>query len=176
MIANFFGERVTDPEFWLKVGVETLTLFALITGTAGLIIPVFPGLVINWLAVLFYGLVSGFGVKGWIIFILVTILMIAGNVSDNIMMGSKARESGAAWLSIGTGYAASLVFSLILSPIAGLMAAPAGVFLVEFIRRREWRDALRVARSLMVGWGWSIGIRIFIGLLMIGLWMIWAWV
>jgi len=166
---------VTGLEYWLQVGVETLTLFVLIVGTTGLIIPVFPGLVINWLAVLIYGLVSGFGVKGWIIFTLVTILMIVGNISDNIMMGRKARESGAAWLSIMAGYAASLVISLFLSPIAGLAAAPVGVFLVEFIRRKEWRTALRVAWSLMVGWGWSIGIRITIGVLMIGLWMIWAW-
>ena len=100
-----------DLEFWLYVGVQTLTLFALIVGTVGLIVPVFPGLVINWLVMLIYGTVSGFGVKGWIIFILVTILAIVGNVSDNIMMGKKARESGASWLAIGTGYVASLVFS-----------------------------------------------------------------
>ena len=165
----------TDLEFWLKVGIETLTLFALIVGTAGLIVPVFPGLVINWLVVLIYGVVSGFGVKGWIIFILVTILMIVGNTIDNIMMGKKARESGASWFSIGTGYVASLVLSLILSPIAGLVAAPVGVFVVEFIRRKKWREALTVVWSLMIGWGWSIVIRITIGLVMIGLWMIWAW-
>ncbi len=165
----------TDLEFWLKVGIETLTLFALIVGTAGLIVPVFPGLVVNWLAILVYGVVSGFGIKGWIIFTLVTILMIVGNVSDNIMMGKKARESGASWLSIGTGYAASLVVSIILSPVAGLVAAPVGVFLVEFIRLRKWREALNVAWSLMLGWGWSIVLRITIGVLMIGLWMIWAW-
>lgn len=165
----------TDLEFWLKVGIETLTLFVLIVGTAGLIVPVFPGLVVNWLAILVYGLVSGFGVKGWIVFILVTLLMIVGNVSDNIMMGKKARESGASWLSIGAGYVASLVISLILSPVAGLAAAPAGVFLVEFVRLRKWREALNVAWSLMIGWGWSIGIRITIGVIMIGLWMIWAW-
>ena len=165
----------TDLEFWLRVGVETLTLFTLIIGTAGLIVPVFPGLVINWVAILIYGVLSGFGIKGWIIFVLVTILMMVGNVIDNILMGKKARESGASWLSIGTGYAASLVVSLTFSPIAGLAAAPVGVFLVEFIRRRKWREALSVSWSLMVGWGWSIGIRIAIGLAMIGLWMIWAW-
>jgi uncharacterized protein YqgC (DUF456 family) len=165
----------TDLEFWLKVGIETLTLFALIVGTAGLIIPVFPGLVINWVAILIYGIVSGFGIKGWIIFILVTILMIVGNVIDNVLMGKKARESGASWLSIGTGYIASILVSLILSPIAGLAAAPVGVFLVEFIRRKEWRKALHVSWSLMVGWGWSIAIRITIGIVMIGLWMIWTW-
>jgi len=165
----------TDLDFWLRVGVETLTLFTLIIGTAGLIVPVFPGLVINWVAIFIYGLLSGFGVKGWIIFVLVTILMIIGNVIDNILMGKKALESGASWFSIGTGYAASLVVSLIFSPIAGLVAAPAGVFLVEFIRRKKWREALSVSWSLMVGWGWSIGIRITIGIAMIGLWMIWAW-
>ena len=165
----------TDLEFWLRVGVETLTLFTLIIGTAGLIVPVFPGLVINWVAILIYGVLSGFGIKGWIIFVLVTILMIVGNVIDNILMGKKARESGASWLSIGTGYVASLVVSLTFSPIAGLAAAPVGVFLVEFIRRRKWREALSVCWSLMVGWGWSIGIRITIGVAMIGLWMIWAW-
>jgi uncharacterized protein YqgC (DUF456 family) len=165
----------TDFEFWLKVGIETLTLFVLIIGTAGLIVPVFPGLVINWIAILVYGIVSGFGIKGWIIFVLVTTLMIVGNTIDNIMMGKKARESGASWFSIGTGYLASLIISLIFTPIAGLAAAPAGVFLAEFIRRRRWREALIVAWSLMVGWGWSIAIRITIGIIMTGLWMTWAW-
>ena len=164
-----------DLEFWLRVGVETLTLTALIIGTAGLIIPVFPGLVINWIAILFYGLVSGFGIKGWIIFSLVTILMIVGNVIDNVMMGKKAHESGASWLSISFAYAISLVVSVLLTPIAGLAAAPISVFLVEFIRRKKWREALKVAWSLMLGWGWSIGIRILIGVVMILLWMIWAW-
>ena len=165
----------TDLEFWLRVGVETLTLTALIIGTAGLIIPVFPGLVVNWIAILFYGLVSGFGIKGWIIFSLVTILMIVGNVIDNVMMGKKAHESGASWLSISFAYAISLVVSVLLTPIAGLAAAPISVFLVEFIRRKKWREALKVAWSLMLGWGWSIGIRILIGVVMILLWMIWAW-
>jgi len=164
-----------DLEFWLRVGVETLTLFALIIGTAGLIVPVFPGLVVNWVAILIYGIISGFGIKGWIIFVLVTILMIVGNVVDNIMMGGKARESGASWFSIGTGYVASLIVSFFFTPVAGLVTAPVSVFLVEFIRLKKWREALNVAWSLMVGWGWSIGIRITIGVAMIGLWMIWAW-
>ena len=165
----------TDLEFWLRVGIETLTLFALIVDTAGLIVPVFPGLLVNWIAILIYGIVSGFGVKGWIVFVLVTILMIIGNTIDNIMMGKKAHESGASWYSIGIGYAASLIVSFFFTPMIGLVAAPLSVFLVEFIRRRKWREALHVAWSLMVGWGWSIAIRITIGVVMIGLWMLWAW-
>lgn len=162
-------------EFWFQIFTETLILFLLIVGTAGLIIPVFPGLIINWLALAFYGVVTGFDTKGWIIFVLATILMIFGNVIDNIMMGKKARESGASWFSIGTGYVASIGVSLVFSPVVGLATAPASVFLVELIRLKSLRKAFKVAWSLMVGWGWSIAIRITIGVVMIGLWMIWAW-
>lgn len=165
----------TDLEFWLRVGVESLTLSLLIAGTVGLIIPVFPGLLINWVAILIFGLVTGFNVKGWIIFVLVTILMIVGNTLDNILMSKKARDSGASWLSIGLGYAASLTVSFVFSPLIGLAAAPVGVFIFEFLRRRKFREALSVVWALMVGWGWSIAIRVFIGGLMVGLWMIWAW-
>lgn len=166
----------TNPEFWLRVGFETAILFILLVSTAGLVIPVYPGLVVNWLAILIYGSFSGFGTLGWIIFIVVTILMIVGNVSDNIMMSKKARESGSSWISIGVSYVGSLVVSFSLSPIAGLVVAPLSIFLIEFIRRREFRKALHVSWSLMVGWSWSIAIRITIGVVMIGLWMIWAWV
>jgi uncharacterized protein YqgC (DUF456 family) len=43
---------------FLQVAVETFTLFALFVGLAGLIIPVFPGLVIMWLATLVYALIQ----------------------------------------------------------------------------------------------------------------------
>jgi hypothetical protein len=28
----------------------------------------------------------------------------------------------------------------------------------------------------MIGWGWAFGVRFLIGLVMIGFWMLWAWV
>jgi hypothetical protein len=37
----------TGLEFWLRAGVETLTMFFLAIGAAGLIVPIFPGFV-NW--------------------------------------------------------------------------------------------------------------------------------
>ena len=90
-------------------------------------------------------------------------------------MGKKARERGDSWFSIGTGYIASIGISIFFTPLTGLAAAPVSVFLIELIRQRKIGKALRVAWSLMVGWGWSIAIRITIGVVMIGLWMIWAW-
>jgi len=50
---------------WLETSVTVLTFIAMLTGLLGLIVPVFPGLVIIWLAAIAYGFVNGFGTLGW---------------------------------------------------------------------------------------------------------------
>jgi uncharacterized protein YqgC (DUF456 family) len=67
--------------------LKTLTLTVMVIGLFGLAVPIVPGLVIMWLGALGYGLFAGFGVLGWIMFALITILMIVGSVVDNILMG-----------------------------------------------------------------------------------------
>ena len=163
---------------WPLVGVfliQWLTLTFMLVGLVGLIVPVFPGLAVIWLAALIYGIAAGFGIKGWIIFILISILALAGGIVDNIFMGAKARESGAAWISIWVSYAAGIIFSLIFTPLIGLLAAPAGLFISELIHRKDWRPALKTVRAMLIGWGWSFVVRLIIGIAMTGLWMVWAW-
>ncbi len=94
--------------------IQWLTLTFMLIGLVGLIVPVFPGLIVIWLAALIYGIAArGFDTKGWIIFILITILALAGNIVDNIFMGAKARQSGAAWISVWISYTAGIIFSLV---------------------------------------------------------------
>ncbi|RME88452.1 MAG: DUF456 domain-containing protein [Anaerolineae bacterium] len=166
----------TDLQFWLQVTVETLTLLIMLVGLIGLVIPIFPGLVVIWLASLGYGLATGFTTRGWVIFALLTLLMLAGNVVDNVLMGAKARQGGASWLSIALGLIGGIVGSLLFPPLGGILGAPLVLFLAEFIRQRQAPKALRSVGALMIGWGWSFIIRFIIGLLMTGLWMFWAWV
>ena len=156
--------------------IQWLTLTFMLIGLVGLIVPVFPGLVVIWLAALIYGITAGgFDTKGWILFILISVLALAGNVVDNIFMGAKARQSGANWASIWVSYAAGIIFSLAFTPLIGLVATPLGLFISEFIHRKNWRYALDTVRALLVGWGWSFIARLVIGILMTGLWMVWAW-
>ena len=156
--------------------IQWLTLTFMLIGLIGLIVPIFPGLVVIWLAALIYGIAGGgFDTKGWIIFIVISILALIGGIVDNIFMGAKAHESGAAWISIWVSYAAGIVFSLIFTPLIGLIAAPAGLFVSELIYRKDWWPALKTVRAMLIGWGWSFVVRLIIGIAMIGLWMIWAW-
>ena len=170
------------PEFelFLQVILETLTLLALIVGLLGLIVPVFPGLVIMWLGTLVYALLqnaAGDMTGGkWFLFAVITLLMITGSIADNLIIARKMRDKYVPWSSILFAFAASLVASLFFTPLIGLVAAPAGLFLAESRRLKDRDAAVDSTKAYMIGWGWAFGARFLIGLMMIGLWMIWAWV
>jgi uncharacterized protein YqgC (DUF456 family) len=159
---------------FLDVSLVGLTIFVMLVGLFGLVIPIFPGTVVIWLAALGYGVVGGFGTLGVIMFILITLLMIAGAVSDNVFMGAKAREAGASWWSIGVGLVAGVVGTLIFPPIGGLITAPAGILLTEYYREKDLEKAVQATRGLALGCGWGFVVRFVMGVFMIGLWGVWA--
>lgn len=159
---------------WVDALVFWLTLTFMLVGLIGLIIPIFPGITVIWLAALIYGIVTGFDILGIIMFLLISLGLLAGVSVDNILMGAGARQGGASWWTVGIGIVAGLAGTILLPPLGGFIAAPAAVFLVEFWRNKEWRSAWRATRGLALGWGLSFLVRVGIGALMIALWLIWA--
>lgn len=160
---------------WLETTIIVLTVLTMLVGLFGLIIPIFPGNVVMWLAALVYGLVFGFGRLGGIIFTIITILMLIAVAADNVLMGAKAREKGADWGSIVLALIAGVVGTMIFPPIGGLIAAPLVLYLAELQRRRDAEEAKTVVKALLTGWGLAFIVRFGIGVVMFGLWGIWAY-
>ncbi|MEW5830118.1 MAG: DUF456 domain-containing protein [Chloroflexota bacterium] len=159
---------------WLEVSIQLLTALFMLIGLVGLVVPIFPGLVIIWLAALIYGLLTGFSTLAWVMFAIITVLMIIGNVADNLMMGKKALDNGAAWSSIAIGYVAGFAASIFLTPLAGLAAAPLALFGAEYVRLKDRDKAFETTKAMMIGLGWAFVVRFCLGLVMIILWSIWA--
>ena len=163
---------------WIVL-VDILTLAILVVGLVGLIMPVFPGLVIMWLATLVYAFLQGAAGRmtgwDWFLFALITILMLVGSVVDNIIIARKMRDHFIPWSSILFAFAVSIVASLFFTPIIGLAAAPVTLFLAEMRRLNNRDEAIASTKAYMVGWGWAFGARVLIGIIMIGFWMVWAW-
>jgi uncharacterized protein len=162
---------------WNDVGLivlQVIVLFTMVIGLLGLSLPGVPGLTIVWVAALVYGLIDGFNWASGILFAFITILMIFGNLVDNLFMGAGARVTGASWLAIGVAMVAGIAGTLLLPPIGGLIFALVGVFLVEIIRLKEWKKAIESVKGMALGCGWSFVARFVIGLMMIAWWLIWA--
>ncbi len=159
---------------WLHALTLTLVLATMLVGLLGLIIPIFPGIAVIWLAALVFGLVNGFNTLAWVLFALISVLAIIGVTIDNVLMNAKAHKEGAAWTSLALGWVGGILGTIFLPPFGGLVAAPLVVLLVEYLRQRDIHRALLTLRGLLIGWGASFVVRFFIGLSMIGLWVIWA--
>ena len=173
---------MTDPEFW-KMYFETLlkvlTFLTLLTGLLGLVIPIFPGLIVMWIGTLVYAIIQSSNGNmtwvGWLIFALITILMIAGNVVDNIIIAKHMRDKDVPWSSIILSFAAGIIVSLFFTPIAGVVASPVGLFLAEWRRVKDKQIAFDNTKAWLTGWGWSFLAVFGIGVVMILLWALWAW-
>jgi uncharacterized protein YqgC (DUF456 family) len=160
---------------WLNISIFGLTQLFMLVGLLGLIVPVFPGIVIIWLAALGYGVITGFSGLGIAIFVVLTILMIAGTTIDNVLMGAGARKGGASWLSIGVALIAGVLGTLLWPPIGGIIAAPLSVLLLEYLRTKDLGKSWLALRGLAAGWGLSFIVRFGIGLVMMALWWLWVW-
>lgn len=160
---------------WLRASVLVITQVVMLFGLIGLILPIYPGTVIIWLAALGYGLIDGFSTLGWILFGVITVLMLISTVVDNLLMGVGARQGGASWYSILVALLAGVLGTVLFPPIGGLIAAPLAVFGLEYLRRGDRQQAWQALRGLATGWGLSFVARFLIGLTMIGLWWLWVW-
>jgi uncharacterized protein YqgC (DUF456 family) len=162
-------------EPWLNISIFGITMLVMLIGLVGLVIPLFPGIVVIWLGALGYGILAGFNTVGIVFFVLITLLMLVGVTIDNVLMGVGARRGGASWVSIGLGLVAGIIGTLLVPPIGGLIAAPLAVFLVEYLRVGDWAKVIAAVRGLATGWGLSFLARFGIGLLMFVLWGFWVW-
>lgn len=159
---------------WVYTVAFWIALVIMLVGLLGLVIPIFPGIIVIWLAALAYGLVTGFYPLAWILFAVITVLFLVGVTIDNILMNAKARQAGAAWSSLILGIIAGILGTILLPPFGGIIATPLVVLLLEYLRRRNLQQAWIALRGLLIGWGASFMVRFFIGLVMINLWLVWA--
>jgi len=161
---------------WLRISIFGLTQLIMLIGLFGLFVPIFPGILIIWLASLGYGIVTGFNAWAIFFFVLITLLMIAGTTVDNLLMGAGARKGGASWLAIGVALVAGIVGTILLPPFGGLIAAPLGILLLEVWRTRNFKQAWNALFGMAAGWGLSIFARFAIGFVMMAVWWLWVWV
>jgi hypothetical protein len=160
---------------WLQLSVFGVTQFFMLIGLFGSVFPVFPGIFIMWLAALGYGIVTKFNTLGLVVFIIMTLLMIAAGVVDNLLMAAGTRKGGTAWGTVAVAVIAGVVGTILFPPLGGLIAAPLAVLLLEYYRLRDLQLAMAALRGLATGRGLSFIARFGIGLAMMVLWWFWVW-
>lgn len=160
---------------WLDLTLRVGILIVLLVSWAAMVIPAFPAPAVMWVFTLIYGLLKGFGSGGVIYFIVITLLTIFALLVDNLLMLGGARQAGARWSSLFVAFVAGTFGSLLLTPLLGIPITILALFLVEYARQKDSDQAWRATKSMIFGWGTSVVVRLLLGLAMLILWAMWAW-
>ena len=67
-------KRDMEPE--LELLFSLIILAGMLVTLCGVLVPVFPALVVIWLLALLYGIISGFGTLGTVLFVVITVLLV----------------------------------------------------------------------------------------------------
>ncbi len=159
---------------WLNLSLNIFVYLIMAVGLFGMVLPIYPGVVIIWAAVLIHGVLTSFATLEIWVLAVISLLMIGGSLVDNFLMGGKARQAGASWISIGGALLGGLIGTFAFPPLGGIIAAPTLLFLLEFARIRDSNQAWTTTKGLLSGWGLSFVARFMIGLVMIAIWAIWG--
>lgn len=162
--------------FWLTLGV-------MVIGLIGTLIPVLPGVELIWLAALVYAIAERFATIDPLTFAALTVLAAMGITANIWASHLGSRLGGASWQALLAGLglgAVGFVIGLFVGGIGavpgGLIGALAGVLLVEYRRRKDWREAARAGTGWLAGCLLSSIIQTILGVMMVllflwqGLW------
>jgi uncharacterized protein YqgC (DUF456 family) len=163
-------------EILTQIGLPLILLTVMIFGWFSLVfVPIVPGLTVIWAAQLVFGLVNGFNSTAAIIlFVISSVLMIAGSLVDNVLMGASATKTGASLTNVTVALVAGAVGSIFLPLFGGILLSLAALFGLEYWRRRNWRSALESTKSMALGCGWAVVVRFGMGFVMIALYLAWV--
>jgi uncharacterized protein YqgC (DUF456 family) len=146
----------------------------MLVGLVGIVVPVLPGLILIWLAALGYGLLVGWGASGPWLFAVITLLGATGTGAEIWVTGAGARVAGASMWSIAAGIVLAVVGLIFFNLLGAVVGLVIGMLLAEYYRQRDWRKALTSAGGTAAGCGVSYGVKILLGLGMIGAWVAWV--
>lgn len=158
---------------WAHFFIGFLAFGVMLVGLVGTFVPILPSFELIWLATLGYGFFGGWGQWGGWLFALETVVLVIGEAVSWWLGNLTARRTGASWAAIGLSLVLGLIGMFIVPIVGALIGAMSGVFLVEWYRRRDWKEALKATTGVLWGAGLSFGAQVVIGLVMIAIWGLW---
>jgi uncharacterized protein len=152
-------------------GGEVLVGAVIAVGLVGVLVPVLPGLVLVWGAILVWSLVEH-TVVGWVVLAVVTVLFTGGTVIKYVLPGRRLRRAGVPWSSTALGAVLGLVGFFVIPVVGLLVGFVAGVYLAERARLGTHASARESTRQAVIAAGWSVLIELAVGMGMAACWLV----
>jgi uncharacterized protein YqgC (DUF456 family) len=149
-----------------------LVVAFIIFGLIGIVVPLIPGTLLIWIAVLIYEIVNDFGALGAPSFAVITVIALVTGTADLWMPLLGAKSVGASKRALLLGVVGSVVGTFVAPLLGTIIGYAVGILLGEYHKRGDWHEAFRASVGGVAGWGVATAIQLGGGLLML---LIFAW-
>jgi uncharacterized protein len=144
----------------------------MLAGLAGTIVPVFPGLLVMWLAGVVHAGATGMDGPSWAVVVVLTVLASVGSAASLVLPTRGAAAGGRA--ALAGGVVGALVGAVVL-PVLGLpIGGLTGILLTERVRTGDMATAWKVTKGVLRGVGIGAIVELSAGTLMLSSWLAWV--
>jgi uncharacterized protein YqgC (DUF456 family) len=151
-----------------------IVLLVMLVGLVGTLIPIVPGIILMWIAAVFYGFAVGFDVFSIGVLAVVTVLA-AVSVAVGIVLPKRAATESGASTSSQLAAVVGAVIGFFAIPVVGVVVgALAGIALAEWRDKGDWQAARVSTIAVAKGFGWSALVQFGIGFVILVVWLAWA--
>ena len=144
---------------------------AMLVGLIGIVVPVLPGLLLVWGAVM----VWAFQVRttgGWVVLGVATTLALSGFLLQYLLPGRRMARAGVRTSSTVAGAALAVVGFFVIPVVGAFLGFPLGIYLAERIRLGTHAGAWSSTTQALKAIGMSMAIELLAGLAIAGAWVV----
>lgn len=154
--------------------LSVLFLLVLLTGLAGTIVPILPGILLMWAGVIGYGFVAGFDAIAIAVIAVATVLAGISIVLGFVLPKQAADAAGASSKSQWAAVIGAIVGFFVIPVVGVVIGAVVGIALAEYGDKNDWGAAWESTKGVLTGMGLAAVAQFGIGVLILVIWLGWA--
>lgn len=152
-------------------GFTVVAGLMIVVGLIGIAVPVLPGLLLVWAAVLIWASEAQTA-TGWVVLGIATALALTGFLLQYLLPGQRLRKAGITTSTTVAGAALAVVGFFVIPVLGGFLGFALGIYLAERIKLGTHAAALPSTKHALRAIGLSMGIELATGLAIASTWLI----
>lgn len=133
-----------------------LILVAMLVGTAGVVVPVLPGLLLVWGGVLAWALLRQ-DAAGWAVLAVATVVLAVGVTAKYLVPGRRMTSQGVDSTFVAIAALVAVVGFFVVPVVGGPLGFVLTVYLLEWVRHRQharaWSATREAVRAVLTSTG-----------------------
>jgi uncharacterized protein YqgC (DUF456 family) len=133
-------------------GVEVLVAVSITVGLAGIVVPLLPGALLAWAAIVVWGVAEG-STTGWAVVVVATAVIAAGQIVKYTIPGRRLRADGVPGRSLALGGLMAIVGFFVIPVVGVFIGFVLGIYASELQRvgtQAAWPSTKAALRAVGV--------------------------